>query len=251
MTQLDLPNVPTCGLCQDLGTLLWDPLNMGPPPPPPEYEEKHPVRVWHWSWKTETRACPACQGWGYACNGPWAEAHRIATTKPLHAAEHKHFGWKAAQKHVVAWYGDQARNHLAMLVHLGEYAQRAKAVIELVSKRIRALDEPEWPERDIEACDQCHFGFNLAPTRHPLTGRAAVACCECGYAWHYKQSDEALAKDKAWDEEHHKKAQAVMRYKGLSDETADDLLKRFLPYDVYSAFTSLPMVPQETIPELP
>lgn len=239
---------PTCELCRDVGTVLWDPIDMGPPPPPPDYDETE-HRLWHWTWAAEVRPCPSCQGWGCAYNGPWARAYRIATGKEYLYPD-RPSGWEPARDYVVSWYANEARKEYEAVLKLKVNTQRAWAAMELVQKRIRALAEPPWPERSITSCDQCSGACSIAPTYHPLTGRAAVACCECGYAWHYEESAEEKAKREAYSVEAREKAEREMRVAGVSEAAAKALLERHLPYEVLTAFCSHPLTNTDPIPEV-
>lgn len=237
-----------CELCQDMGAVLWDPVDQGPPPPPPGFED----RLWYWTWEPRQRECPACQGWGQAFNGPWAQAHRIATGTDNLASPKASTGFEAARQYVIRWYSDSVARDLVHAEAVAASIRQRYAMMEAVTLRRRALTEPEWPLGSMTAgCLNCNHSFNFAPTRHPLTGEPGVGCCECGFTARYEPSDAEKQKHANYEDKARQEAEGVMSWLRFPTATQALLLEKLCPSDVLRAVRSTRMLDQETLPESP
>lgn len=232
-----------CDLCQDLQTVYWDPFDMGPPPPPLDHKYSDP---WTWSWQATSIPCPACLEWGKAYNEPWYRARHInMETSQLHPEA---VGWKAALRYAANWYASQASVDLVAARRIEEQAHLRWVLADLLRERARGLPEPDWPEQGLsDGCYHCN-GFNLGPTRHPRTHRAGVFCCECGAAWFYPRTPEALLADEEEQKQAYQEATRLLHHYGLSAVTTAVLLTKFHPARIISGLRSNPMFDSHVLP---
>lgn len=229
-----------CAYCHGTKRVVWNPFDYGPPPPPKDWDE---ARSWVWDFvDIHVIDCPQCtpRGWGYAPNGPWGEASRIANKQYPYAE--KGGGFTAATEYVLDWYHRGVTNNFKAIEAQFVAAKRSYYLDHLMRTHVRGKSVPNWPLfTDNSSCSQCN-SMNFAPTYHPRTFEKAIGCCECGYGWITGPAYTPTPKEVE-----------SLRYSlyglGFSSKVVDDLISQYhyyelnqfgLPYGGSSAAECLP-----------